>query len=197
MQLTQLFSEAGLQAIAQQLGIAAPLLYILLIAITVVFGALPGLPLVFAAGVVWGGFLGGLYSILGGFLGSVVAYGLGRTLGNSAVKALTGKTCTLAEHKEERFVIGLIFISRLVPLFPFDLISYGAGVARLSLPPYAGATLLGMIPPTFAFSFLGTSALESALGWAIWPAVVLVVVVVPWVIWRYNYFQIKDVIQVA
>ena len=197
MQLTQLFSEAGLQAIAQQLGIAAPLLYILLIAITVVFGALPGLPLVFAAGVVWGGFLGGLYSILGGFLGSVVAYGLGRTLGNSAVKALTGKTCTLAEHKEERFVIGLIFISRLVPLFPFDLISYGAGVAQLSFAPYAGATLLGMIPPTFAFSFLGTSALESALGWAIWPAVVLVVVVVPWVIWRYNYFQIKDVIQVA
>ena len=198
MQLTHLFSEAGLQAITQQFGIAAPLLYILLIIITVVIGTIPGLPLVCAAGMAWGGFLGGLYSIIGGFLGSVIAYGLGRTLGNSAIKALTGKTCTLAEHKSERFIISLIFITRLVPIFPFDLISYSAGVARLSFPLYAGATLLGMIPPTFAFSFVGTaSLLEGAAGWMIWPVVGVVLVAAPWAIWRYNCFQLKDMIQVV
>ena len=69
MHFTQLFSEAGLQAVTQQFGIAAPLLYILLVATTVVIGTIPGLPLVCAAGVAWGGFVGGLYSILGGFSG--------------------------------------------------------------------------------------------------------------------------------
>lgn len=198
MQFSQLFSEAGLHAVTQQFGAVAPLLYILLIAITVVIGTIPGLPLVCAAGIAWGGLLGGVYSILGGFLGSLIAYGLGRTLGNSAIKALTGKTCTLAEHKGERFIISLIFITRLVPIFPFDLISYGAGVARLSFPLYAGATLLGMIPPTFAFSFVGTaSVLNSTSSWTIWPAIGVVLVVAPWIVWRYNCFQIKDMIQVT
>lgn len=198
MLLTQLFSEAGLQAIAQQFGTAAPLLYILLIATTVIIGTIPGLPLVCAAGILWGGFLGGLYSILGGFIGSIAAYGLGRTLGSQAIKALTGKTCTLAEHKGERFLIGLILVTRLVPVFPFDLISYGAGVARLSFPLYAGATLLGMSAPTFAFSFVGNSAfLSGSTAWTFWLALATVLIVVPWAIWRYNWFNLKDAIQVV
>ena len=67
-----------------------------------------------------------------------------------------------------------------------------------SFPRYAGATLLGMIPPTFAFSFMGTASfLEGGTGWMLWAVLGLVLVVAPWAIWRYNCFQLKDVIQVG
>ena len=118
-----------------------------------------------------GGVWSGIYSVLGGFLGSLIAYGLGRSLGNSAIKAITGKTITFATHQGHAVIGGLIFITRLVPLFPFDVISYGAGLTRLPLTIYASATLLGMMPPTFAIAFLGTSPgaglFDSPLMWVV------------------------------
>ena len=73
------------------LGLWGPIVYIGLLTLTVVVSQLPGVPLAVAAGLVWGSLLGGVYTVAGGFLGSLIAYYLGRTLGRSAMRSLTGK----------------------------------------------------------------------------------------------------------
>ncbi len=57
-----------------------------------------------------------------------------------------------------------MFFARLIPLFSFDLASYGAGLTKISLKNVALATLLGKTPPSFAFTCLAWAAASSVLG---------------------------------
>jgi SNARE associated Golgi protein len=62
----------------------------------------------------------------------------------------------------------LVFLARLLPVFSFDVISYGAGLTTLSLRTFALTTLLGMIPPSFALTYLGSRVVSAQ-----WTLVVL------------------------
>ena len=44
-----------------------------------------------------------------------------------------------------------------MPVFSFDIVSYGAGLTKMSLKAFALATLVGMAAPTFAFTYLGSA----------------------------------------
>jgi uncharacterized membrane protein YdjX (TVP38/TMEM64 family) len=46
---------------------------------------------------------------------------------------------------------------RLIPLFNFDLISYTAGISKVRYQSFLFGTLLGIVPGTFAYNFLGSS----------------------------------------
>ncbi len=49
-----------------------------------------------------------------------------------------------------------MFISRLLPVVSFDIISYGAGLTKMSLKKFSLATFLGMIPLTFLYNYSGS-----------------------------------------
>ncbi|MEO0803121.1 MAG: TVP38/TMEM64 family protein [Cyanobacteria bacterium J06642_2] len=160
----------GMQSAIAQAGIFGPLLYVIALAISVVVSYIPGVPLAIAAGAIWGPMVAGIYTVVGGFIGSAIAYGLGRWLGPAALKWVTGKE-HLFDTSQGELAIGLtIFATRLLPIFSFDAISYGAGVAGLSWPTYASATLFGMIPSTFAITYAGATVQmnwQMAVGYAI------------------------------
>lgn len=66
----------------------------------------------------------------------------------------------------ERHLFYVILLARLLPVFSFGIISYGAGLTRISPRYFALATLLGMIPPTFLITYFG-SGIFSGSGYAI------------------------------
>ena len=49
-----------------------------------------------------------------------------------------------------------MFVSRLVPFMSFDLVSYAAGLSPITLWRFALATLLGLIPMSFALAHFGS-----------------------------------------
>ena len=124
---------------------------------------IPGAPLAIAAGALWGPLTAGIYTIIGGFLGALLAYGLGKHLGQSFFQTLTGKKITISPDLATNLMGWLIFVSRLLPVLSFDLVSYGAGMAGLSFPLYAIATLVGMIPSTFLLTYMGGLAEPSQM----------------------------------
>jgi len=150
-----LFSVEGFQDLANRMGSWGPIIYMGLLIISVVASQIPGAPLAIAAGALWGPFTAGLYTLMGGFLGAMIAYFLGKYLGQSFFKMLTGKTITIAPDLATNVLGWFIFASRLVPLLSFDLVSYGAGIAGLSVSVYAAATFVGMIPSTLLLTYLG------------------------------------------
>lgn len=195
--MLNVFTPTGFRQIVGRLGAFGPLIYILLIALSVVISPIPGAPLAVIAGALWGPIPAGIYSVIGGFLGSLIAYYVGRTLGRSAIRALTGKAIYFTKKRGEAYLGWLIFLTRLFPVLPFDLISYGAGVTGLSLPIYIVATLLGMIPSTFLLSYAG-SAFTIGLPQAIALGAILTTVLIglPWGIKRYNWFGMRDIIRI-
>ena len=57
----------------------------------------------------------------------------------------------------DHHLTGLLIVARLVPIFSFDIVSYGAGMTKMSLKAFALATFLGMMPPTFALTYFGSA----------------------------------------
>ncbi len=119
-----------------------------------------------AAGAFFGPLLGTAYSLLGAEAGALISFFITRALGKEAIARWLKSDIGFCEKCSERNLFIVILFARLLPVFSFDLVSYGAGLTRISLRGFAIATFLGMIPPTFAFNYFG-SGIFSGSGYTI------------------------------
>lgn len=137
-------------------GPVGPMVFIVMMVIAVVISPIPSLPLDLAAGVAFGPFLGTAYAVIGAEIGAIISFLIGRFLGRDVIAKILKIDVVFCEKCTDHHLIGLVFLSRLFPVFSFDLISYGAGLTNMSLKAFALATLFGMIPPTFALTYWGS-----------------------------------------
>ena len=140
----------------QHAGPWAPLIFMALMATSVVISPIPSLPLDIAAGATFGPMLGTAYAVLGAEIGAIASFLIGRALGRELLTKLLRTNVAFCEQCSDRHLAIFVFLARLVPLFSFDVISYGAGLTNLSLRTFALATFVGMIPPTFALTYAGS-----------------------------------------
>jgi len=129
----------------------APLLLIVSYAIGCIF-AIPASVFILAAGMIWGWKLGGTYALIGGIIGGTASFLLGRFLGEG-VLARFGRLGALVEKQVDHAGFKSLLILRLIPLFPFAVLNYGAGVAGVKLLDFVFATALGVAPSNFVFAY--------------------------------------------
>ena len=156
-------------ALAQWLNDAGPLAPLLLIGsmvCAVVIPPIPSLPLDLAAGAAFGPFYGALYAVTGAEIGAIACFLVARALGRDTLSRFMNTETTFCQKCTDRQLMGAMFIARFIPIFSFDVVSYGAGLTNISLKAFALATLFGMTPPTFAFTYLGSSVVTAQ-----WPLV--------------------------
>src|SRR5215510_8756057 len=145
----------------QSLGPWGPLILIVFMATEVIIPPIPSLPLDLASGAAFGPFFGTTFAVVGAGIGAIVSFLIGRALGREGVSRLLRVDAVFCEKCSDYHVGLLIFLARLIPVFSFDVISYGAGFTTVSLRTFALATVAGMIPPTFAFTYLGSSVVSA------------------------------------
>lgn len=105
-----------------------------------------------------------------------VVFWLARLLGNKLVsKKSNEKWDKLGKQLQQKGFIYILLL-RLIPIFPFDFISYGAGVSKVNFTAFLSGTLLGIIPGTFAYSFLGSSFLDEKKSYIFIAVIVFVLV---------------------
>ncbi|MFI6033723.1 TVP38/TMEM64 family protein [Streptomyces sp. NPDC051315] len=112
-----------------------------------------------AAGALFGSQLG-LGAALGGtVLGAGLAFGLGRILGQDALRPLLrGRLLQAADGQLSRHGLRSMLAARLFPGVPFWAANYCAAVSRMGWLPFLAATGLGSIPNTAAYVVAGASA---------------------------------------
>lgn len=143
-------------------GPFGPVLFMALMATSVVISPLPDLPLVIAAGATFGTILGTSYSIIGAEIGAIASFLIGRALGREVLTRILRTNVTFCERCSDRHLAIFVFLARLLPIFSFDLVSYGAGLTNMSLRTFALVTFGGMIPPTFALTYAGNQVASGA-----------------------------------
>lgn len=153
------------ERVADQLRAAGPfgpILFMALMATAVVLSPIPSLPLDFAAGAAFGVTLGTTYAVIGAEIGAVLSFLIGRSLGREALTRLLRIDISFCEHCSDRHLAVFVFVfaSRLLPIFSFDLVSYGAGLTNMSLRAFAVATFLGMIGPTALLTYAGNQVVS-------------------------------------
>ncbi|GAA2486032.1 TVP38/TMEM64 family protein [Streptomyces gobitricini] len=90
--------------------------------------------------------------------GAALPFGLVRWLGRPVVAryAGSGRLARLDAYLTRRGFTAVLVV-RLVPLFPFSVVNYGAGVAGVRFSSYVTATALDIIPGTVVYTGLGGS----------------------------------------
>lgn len=150
------------RATIEGLGWTAPIVFIIAYALAVVIAA-PASLLTIAAGAVFGVVQGAVAVYIGAVLGSSAAFLIARYLARDQVaRRIQGNPSFAAiDRAVGEQGLKIVFLLRLSPVFPFNLLNYALGLTRVSLADYlVGA--LGMIPGTFLYVYIGSLSADVA-----------------------------------
>jgi uncharacterized membrane protein YdjX (TVP38/TMEM64 family) len=112
-----------------------------------------------AAGALFGSALGLSAAIAGTVLGAGLAFGLGRLLGQEALRPLLkGRWLKAADGQLSRHGFRSMMAIRLFPGIPFAAANYCAAFSRMGWRPFLLATAIGSIPNTAAYAVAGSQA---------------------------------------
>lgn len=149
-------SKDGIEDAVRSTGVAGPLVFIgLYVALTVML--VPGTLLTAAGGVLFGVALGTALSLVSATAAATICFLIGRRLGREQVEQIAGKRVEQLDDWIARNGFAAVLYVRLIPLVPFNVLNYVAGVSAVDLRSYVAATALGIIPGTFAYAALGGS----------------------------------------
>jgi uncharacterized membrane protein YdjX (TVP38/TMEM64 family) len=150
-----------------QVGFWAPLLYVLLYAIAT-FLLLPSTPLNLSGGAVFGIWWGTVWTTLGAVVAAIVCFWFSRTIGRDFVqRRFAGRWQQLDEELAGGGIFYMVAI-RLLPLLPYGLVNFGAGLTRVKFRDYLWGTLLGTTPGLLPFVMMGAGLAELRRG-TLWP----------------------------
>jgi len=138
------------------LGALAPFLFVVVSACLTPL-MFPGPLLAGASGLLFGTWLGFPLSLLAAVLGASLAFSIARWVAGDAVHRLGGRRVLAVEELVSRRGFTSVLYARITPGVPYTLVNYAAGLTRIPLLAFAGATALGAAPRSFAYTALGGS----------------------------------------
>jgi uncharacterized membrane protein YdjX (TVP38/TMEM64 family) len=167
-------------------GILGPIVFIVVMALSVLFAPIPNVPIFIAAGLAWGPVVGTAYSMAGLTLGSAMAFYAARYLGRRHLRRLVGRHhADRLDHLATTMGGRVIFWSRVLPAVNFDWISFIAGMTAIPFHVFIVYSFLGMLGPTALTVAAGDSlsrdpAITLALG-GVWMGAILLTAVFFWI----------------
>lgn len=138
----------------------APLLFILLYT-AFNLALIPGTILTLTAGAMWGWVVGGLWVVAASGIGSVAPYLVARAGSGPISRWMEARAGRLRRLLEDEGFTTLLLL-RLVPIVPYNVLNYAAGLAGIRPRDYVLATVIGTVPGIFIFTFLA-DAIASGL----------------------------------
>jgi uncharacterized membrane protein YdjX (TVP38/TMEM64 family) len=148
---------ARLRDYVESFGPVAPLVFIVGYAgATVAF--LPGTPLTLLAGLAFGPVMGAVYAVAGATIGLTLAFLIARY----AARGLVVSWIEAGRMKRLDTEVGrqgwrILLITRLVPIFPFNLQNYAYGLTRIRLLTYVLVSAICIVLGTVVYTFAGGS----------------------------------------
>ena len=137
------------------LGIWGPVVFVVGYALAAV-AFVPASLLTLAAGAIFGLATGVAYVFVAAVLGSAAAFLVSRYVARAAVERRLADNPRFAaiDRAVGREGRKIVFLLRLSPVFPFNLLNYGLGLTRVGFADYLVASI-GMLPGTFLYVYYG------------------------------------------
>jgi len=157
------FNIDALEAWVNDSGLLAPVVFMAVYALATVF-FLPGSVITLAGGALFGPVLGTLYNLTGATIGATLAFLVSRYLAADWVAQKAGGRVKQIINGVEAEGWRFVAFTRLVPLFPFNLLNYVLGLTKIPLLQYIIASYLFMLPGGFAYTYIGYAGKEAVGG---------------------------------
>lgn len=155
--------RAKIDAFVSDNFVSAILLYMLTYAVLVAVSFPGASALTITSGLVFGWFAGGLATVTGATIGAIIIFLIARSSLGDVLKDRAGSFMTKMMEGFQKDAFQYLLTLRLIPAFPFWAVNIVPGLLNMKLAPYAIATFIGIIPGTFAFTYLG-AGLDSVIA---------------------------------
>lgn len=152
-------------------------IYLIFQVIQIIICVIPGQALQFAAGYMYGFWMGYLWSLVGAFIGTVITYYLAKILGHDAMHMIFGEEriqALLVKFNSKKAMV-LVFLFYLIPGLPKDLCSYVAGLSEMKLKPFLIISLTGRTPAMMGSLLIGRLVNTGGYTWAIIIAAIAII----------------------
>lgn len=118
---------------------------------------LPGSVLTLGAGFLFKVVVGTITVSIGSTLGACAAFIVGRTIGRQWIssKIAANEKFAAIDNAVGKEGFKIVLLTRLSPVFPFNLLNYAFGLTKVSFWRYAFASWLGMLPGTVMYVYFG------------------------------------------
>lgn len=140
----------------ESFGVIAPLIYIGLYLISTVF-FLPGFPVTVLAGFVFGPLWGVFYASIASIISVACAFLVARYVARDLVEGWVKENAQFRKIDEQVEEQGwrILMVTRLVPIFPFNLQNYAYGLTKIRFSTFVFISAVFMLPGTIALVMLG------------------------------------------
>ncbi|MBT9153597.1 MAG: TVP38/TMEM64 family inner membrane protein YdjZ [Firmicutes bacterium] len=145
----------GLRLWFQELGAIGYLVYVFLYILVAVF-MLPASAVTIAAGITFGSVVGGVLALISATIGACVAFLLARYAARDMIVAKFGNNPLFKriENGVRENGTSFLILTRLVPVFPYNIQNYAYGLTSISLPTFALVSLITMAPGAFIYAYM-------------------------------------------
>lgn len=170
------------------LGFWGRITFVFLQFLQVTFVPIPSTILTIAGSIIYGPLQGGLLSLSGILLGSVLAFFLGRTFGRKLVAFMVGEESCQKWVKFLSKARYTFFFMMLLPMFPDDVLCLVAGITNMSWAFFVLTNLITRPIGIFITSYLGSGEIIPYYGWGliVWGIILVAVGVLMWLVTKYD-----------
>lgn len=158
-----IFSADGLKNLLARHPVVAPVIFLFIYAVAPAL-FLPSIPITLAAGFFWGPVWGVIFSITGATIGACLPFFLSRYLLQDYVRLkISAERWHWLQDKVTQHGWKAVAFTRLIPVFPFNLLNYLFGLTPIAFTQYLWSTFVFMLPACIAFVAFGSSLGELIL----------------------------------
>ena len=132
---------------------------------------IPGTVLVVVGGAVYGLWWGTVWSVIGATLGAIAAFWLARYLLRDWFQQRFSHRPMFKKLNETLCTNGLscVLLIRFSPISPFNVVNFAFGLTPVQVRFYALGTLIGIVPGTLVYTWLGVTGIEALSGGSLIP----------------------------
>lgn len=143
------------RAIIENAGAWGYVIYLALYILVAVF-SIPAMIITIAAGIIFGPVLGGILALTGGTIGGAAAFLVSRYIARDLIVSKFGKNKIFQKIEEGVAKNGkdFLILTRLVPVFPYNIQNYAYGVTNLNLMTFTSISFVTMAPGAFIYAYL-------------------------------------------
>ncbi|MBE9124685.1 MULTISPECIES: TVP38/TMEM64 family protein [unclassified Coleofasciculus] len=147
--------QEQLQVWLKQAGIWAPIIYIVLYTVGTIL-ILPSTPLNLSGGAIFGAGWGTLWTSIAAVIAAIVAFAFTRTVGREVMARKLAGRWEAIDAEMRQGGLFYMFAIRLLPIIPYGIVNFAAGLTSIRFRDYLVGTLLGTVPGILPFVMMGS-----------------------------------------
>ena len=152
------------KAFIEGFGALGYVIYIAIYVLIAVFSIPATIPTI-VAGIVFGSVKGGILSLIGATIGATAAFLVARYIARDMIVSKFGSNPVFQkiEAGVEKNGRDFLILTRLVPIFPYNLQNYAYGVTSLNVVTFAVVSLITMAPGSFIYAYMAGDIVENGV----------------------------------